>query len=195
MIKGFAFPVVALFAALLITAVALAQEAPPASEISQPALQPAAEKSRAELNAECALKYECRPVREYYWYGCFFDREFGDCRCYVGDFEQCRVEKSSVNVPAGDKKEEKAEPPAGAAVASQGSEKKGTFGIILTLALVALIFIISRVLDRDTARNNFARARRYHRIAEDHHLRGNEKKARHYYEQAEKFRKKAEEQL
>ena len=201
-IKGFTFSVVGLFVALLITAAALAQEATPtpdatpASDISQPALQPAAEKSRAELNAECALKYECRPVREYYWYGCFYDSERGDCRCFVGDLGQCRAEKSSVNVSAQDKKEEKeSEQPTGAASISQEPGKKGKLGIILAIALVAFLFIVSRALDKDNARNNFARARQYHKIAEDHHLRGNGKKAKHYYEQAQKFRKKAEEQL
>lgn len=155
-------------------------------------------KSPKELSAECAYKYECRPRGEHVWYDCFFDPELGDCRCFVGDFGQCRINKSSLN--AGEKEEKLGEKEKGDAQVTGGAVSNtggnaATIAIVGVIALFVLIFVVSRVADRNTPKNNFARARHYHKLGEKHHRAGDEKKAKQYYELSDKFRKRAEAQL
>ena len=83
----------------------------------------------------------------------------------------------------------------GAVVAVPDQGDLGRNVAIGALVVFVLVFIASRRIDRDTAKNNFAKARSYHKMAENHHFKGNETKAKEYYELAEKSRKRAEEQL
>jgi len=169
------------------------------------------ESSSMDLNDWCSYRFECQPHGKDFWRNCFYDPNIHDCRCYVGAFADCRLEKSAVVI----EEPEPAEKNITEEIAQETEEEKepGIFesainrlrnfwswfvglqrfkseGLVALVATVIVVGVLYYFL-RDSPANNLRRARRYHKLAEKHHNKGNEEKAQLYYEMAEIHRERA----
>lgn len=141
------------------------------------------------MDADCALRYECKGYEGQYWFDCYYDFKDAVCRCSLGAESNCRVALSSFAV------QQEADRITGSAVSIPYSGRIGAFFssqavqaflLILVVALVIAVYL-SR---RDAPENNLRNAIRYHRLAEHYHNKGDGEKARHYYKVAAKYREK-----
>ncbi|MCP3682840.1 MAG: hypothetical protein GY861_09140 [bacterium] len=173
------------------------------------------ENSSINLDEWCAYKFECTPRGDDFYKECFYDTEMegeheDKCRCYVGNFEDCRLDLSSVIIEEEPEKEESKEIIEPEPEEEEESEP-GIFGSAInrlknfwqwllgypeffktgSWVLAVIIIIIIALLYyfyRDSPSNNVRRARRYHRLAEKAHSSGKEEKSKRYYAMAEDFR-------
>lgn len=61
---------------------------------------------------------------------------------------------------------------------------------IVVPVMIVLIIVLIYFRTRETPENNIKKARRYHKLAEKHHERGNEEKSKKYFEMSRYYREK-----
>jgi hypothetical protein len=159
-----------------------------------------------ELDDSCAAMFECQKRDGGYWFDCHYDENISDCRCFVGEFSKCNIEKSSLYSMNITEMNLTISPHlllqdiTAFAVAQNYGVKviDAIVGSSLRTKLFTLIMIIAVVMviyhrTRESPEKNIRKARHYHKLAEKMYEKGDEEKAAKYYELANYHREKAHE--
>jgi hypothetical protein len=158
-------------------------------------------RSSLTMDEWCKLQYECKQRRDgKYWFKCYYDRKDEKCRCYVTSYlcaENITVNETISNVSESVTDYESAQQQGFFADATKkiGSAVKLAYrNRVVRIAVPAAVIIALLTVylfNRDSPANNLRKARKYHKLGERHHNKGQEDKAKRYYELAQIFREKA----
>ncbi|HII29619.1 TPA: hypothetical protein HA317_00965 [Candidatus Woesearchaeota archaeon] len=165
----------------------------------------------ARLSDDCALRFECEKRDDgLYRFGCYYDAEAGGCRCFAGSLEDCDISRSSLKEPAATEEGnasgnvtdivgavsaelEEARAPSymrrvtAMVIRGPAVKRIGAAIVILFLVIIGSVWFYNR----DTEYNDYHKARRFHKAAEEAYEHNNPRLAKKYYKLAEEFRGRA----